>query len=256
MSGQPIVAKDRVITSFPRPYNVQTTPYKAMDYDPIVRSACQRDRTNIGVKLCKAVVVGDVAIGKTSFVNRFCHDLFDKDYKATIGVDFEVEKFNVMSLPFTVQLWDTAGQERFRCIAASYYRGANAIIVGFDLCDVNTLQTARTWYEDAAKAADQPIVFLVGMKKDKLSPAAYKSTEAEALRLAEQIGAEYWATSSMTGESVKQLMFRLVALTFNQMVKLEMSERNAQTTKSIGTLKVTKTKDLYEKKKKKRSLCA
>ena len=43
-----------------------------------------------------------------------------------------------------------------------------AIIVGFDLCDVNTLATARTWYEEAVKAAEHPVVFLVGMKKDKL----------------------------------------------------------------------------------------
>jgi len=35
---------------------------------------------------------------------RFCTDSFDRDYKATIGVDFEVEKFSVLSVPMTVQL--------------------------------------------------------------------------------------------------------------------------------------------------------
>ena len=35
---------------------------------------------------------------------RFCHDAFDRDYKATIGVDFEVEKFSVLSTPFTLQM--------------------------------------------------------------------------------------------------------------------------------------------------------
>jgi len=255
MSDTPIVAKDRVITSFPKAYDVQDSPYKSIDYDPLVKSACQRDKTNISVRLCKAVVVGDVAVGKTSIVNRFCHNVFDKEYKATIGVDFEVEKFSILSMPFTLQLWDTAGQERFKCIAASYYRGANVIIVAFDLCDINTLATAKTWYDEAMRAADDPVVFLVGMKKDMLSPAAYRSTEHEAQRLAAEIGAEYWPTSSKTGENVKDLMFRVVALTFNQMVASETSGRNNREAKSIGNnLKMRKSTDMYEKKKK--SLCA
>ena len=35
---------------------------------------------------------------------RFCHDVFDRDYKATIGVDFEVEKFSVLGVPFNLQM--------------------------------------------------------------------------------------------------------------------------------------------------------
>ena len=72
-----------------------------------------------GVRLSKAIVIGDSAVGKTALVNRFCRNAFDRDYKATIGVDFEVERFDVLCQPYNLQMWDTAGQERFRCIAAS-----------------------------------------------------------------------------------------------------------------------------------------
>lgn len=48
---------------------------------------------------------------------RLCHNTFDRNYKATIGVDFEVEKFSVLGVPISLQIWDTAGQERFKCIA-------------------------------------------------------------------------------------------------------------------------------------------
>ena len=64
----------------------------------------------------------DAGVGKTSLVMRYTHDVFDLDYKATIGVDFEVEKFDILGIPFTLQMWDTAGSERFQAIAASYYR--------------------------------------------------------------------------------------------------------------------------------------
>ena len=32
-----------------------------------------------------------------------------------------------------LQIWDTAGQERYRTITNAYYRGADGIIVVFDL---------------------------------------------------------------------------------------------------------------------------
>lgn len=35
---------------------------------------------------------------------RFCKDTFDKNYKATIGVDFEMERFEVLGVPFSLQL--------------------------------------------------------------------------------------------------------------------------------------------------------
>lgn len=38
------------------------------------------------------------------FVSRFCKDAFDKNYKATIGVDFEMERFEVLGVPFSLQL--------------------------------------------------------------------------------------------------------------------------------------------------------
>lgn len=40
----------------------------------------------------------------TFFVFRFCKDAFDKNYKATIGVDFEMERFEVLGVPFSLQL--------------------------------------------------------------------------------------------------------------------------------------------------------
>ena len=38
---------------------------------------------------------------------RYTHNAFDLNYKATIGVDFEVEKYSILQVPFTLQMWDT-----------------------------------------------------------------------------------------------------------------------------------------------------
>lgn len=66
----------------------------------------------------KVIVIGGLGCGKTSLVQRFVNNCFSKDYKSTIGVDFEVEQFLILDLLFNLQIWDTAGQERFKCIAS------------------------------------------------------------------------------------------------------------------------------------------
>lgn len=58
----------------------------------------------LSLQMSKCIVVGDVSVGKTCLVNRFCNEVFDKDYKATIGVDFEVERFEVLGTPFNLQM--------------------------------------------------------------------------------------------------------------------------------------------------------
>ena len=80
---------------------------------------------------------------------RYTRDLFENNYKATIGVDFEVEKYSIMDVPFTLQMWDTAGSERFQCIASAYYRGANSVVICFDYSKINTLNEARKWLDQA-----------------------------------------------------------------------------------------------------------
>ena len=38
--------------------------------------------------LFKVLLVGDIAVGKSSIFNRFGTNIFEESYKSTIGVDF------------------------------------------------------------------------------------------------------------------------------------------------------------------------
>ncbi|XP_032563141.1 ras-related protein Rab-34 isoform X2 [Chiroxiphia lanceolata] len=163
------VRRDRVIADLPSCFRKEAALQTRPAFHPTVASACQEQRTGtVGFKISKIIVVGDLSVGKTCLINRFCKDTFDKNYKATIGVDFEMERFEVLGVPFSLQLWDTAGQERFKCIASTYYRGAQAIVIVFDVNDVASLEHTRQWLADALKENDPSnvILFLVGSKKD------------------------------------------------------------------------------------------
>ncbi|XP_059977231.1 ras-related protein Rab-36 isoform X3 [Lagenorhynchus albirostris] len=161
--------------------------------------------------------------------HRFCKNVFDRDYKATIGVDFEMERFEVAGIPFSLQIWDTAGQEKFKCIASAYYRGAQVIITAFDLTDMQTLEHTRQWLEDALRENEPGacFLFLVGTKKDLLSGAACEQAEAEAVRLANEMQAEYWSVSAKTGENVKAFFSRVAALAFERSVLQDLERRSS-----------------------------
>uniref|UniRef100_A0A8C6W8E9 Ras-related protein Rab-36 n=2 Tax=Nannospalax galili TaxID=1026970 RepID=A0A8C6W8E9_NANGA len=224
----PPVSRDRIITSFPKWYTPDACLQLKEHFHGQVSTACQRRNTGtVGLKLSKVVVVGDLYVGKTSLIHRFCKNVFDRDYKATIGVDFEIERFEIAGIPFSLQIWDTAGQEKFKCIASAYYRGAQVIITAFDLTDVQTLEHTRQWLEDALREneAGTCFIFLVGTKKDLMSGAACEQAEAEAVHLANEMQAEYWSVSAKTGENVKAFFSRVAALAFEQSVLQDLEKR-------------------------------
>ncbi|XP_036163321.1 ras-related protein Rab-36 isoform X1 [Myotis myotis] len=225
----PPVSRDRIIASFPKWYTPAACLQLKEHFHGQVNAACQRRNTGtVGLSLSKAVVVGDLHVGKTSLIHRFCKNVFDHDYKATIGVDFEIERFEIAGIPYSLQIWDTAGQEKFKCIASAYYRGAQVIITAFDLTDVQTLEHTRQWLEDALRENEPGscFIFLVGTKKDLLSRAACEQAEGEAVHLANELQAEYWSVSAKTGENVTAFFSRVAALAFEQSVLQALERRS------------------------------
>jgi GTPase SAR1 family protein len=64
--------------------------------------------------LSQVLVVGDLGVGKTSLIQRYVHNIFSREYKATIGVDFAYKLIKISDDKVVrLQLWDIAGQERY-----------------------------------------------------------------------------------------------------------------------------------------------
>ena len=66
----------------------------------------------------------------------------------SIGVDFRSKDINYDGKKIKLQIWDTAGEERYRTITSSYYRGAHAIAIVFDLTKLETFEHVKRWIED------------------------------------------------------------------------------------------------------------
>ncbi|XP_054734390.1 ras-related protein Rab-34 isoform X1 [Anastrepha obliqua] len=225
----PLLMPERqLVRAFPASYNDAVSPYaEVKDFSKAVRFEAQW-QPKLKLRPRKVILIGDVAVGKTTLVNRFCFDKFAEKYKATIGVDFEIENFNVLGQNFTLEMWDTAGQERFKCIAQAYYRHANVIIVVFDMSKPETLKSTAKWLKSAlaVNTIQMPLTFLVGTKSDLLSKEEFVRVERLAADIAEGIKAEYWSVSARTGYKIVDFFQRVAALSFETACKDAIIERH------------------------------
>lgn len=97
--------------------------------------------------LLKVIILGDSGVGKTSLMNRYVNDRFTQAYKATIGADFLTKETKIDDKLVTVQIWDTAGQERFQSLGVSFYRGADACVLVYDVTKPKSFESLKRWRE-------------------------------------------------------------------------------------------------------------
>lgn len=227
---------DGILKKFPEPLFKDASPRSAqLNFHPKTRDSCSGS-SFLSLKTSKAIVIGDLGVGKTSIINRCFRNRFEKDYKPTIGVEYEVKNFQILDCPFQLQIWDTSGEERFKCITTAYYRGAHAIVVVFDMTESLSLVHCGQWLDEALDKTRTtvPEIFLVGNKKDACKSNQLERIREEAKKLSDDLNAEYWEVSAKSGENVKEIFNRISAICFDQSVLKELENLKA-TNGKIGS---------------------
>ena len=98
--------------------------------------------------LFKLIVIGDSAIGKSCLMPRMCHNEFVDDHEVTVGVEFGSLMIKMENILFKLQIWDTAGQESFQSITKIFYRGAHAVLLTYDITQMDTFNHLKTWLRE------------------------------------------------------------------------------------------------------------
>ena len=118
----------------------------------------------------KLLIIGNSAVGKTSFLFRYADDSFTSAFVSTVGIDFKVKTVFRNEKRVKLQIWDTgmqisvnvtlpvflhfdklclllslAGQERYRTITTAYYRGAMGFILMYDITNEESFQAVQDW---------------------------------------------------------------------------------------------------------------
>ena len=114
-------------------------------------------------------------------------DAFTESYISTIGVDFRFRTVKIDKKTVKLQIWDTAGQERFRTITSAYYRGADGIIMVYDVTSSESFDHVNDWLKEVNRyAAEGTVKLLVGNKSDRAADKVVTAEDAKAF-------AENWA---------------------------------------------------------------
>jgi len=157
----------------------------------------------------KILIIGESAVGKSSLLIRFTDDTFDPDIGPTIGVDFKVKTLDVDGNKTKLAIWDTAGQERFRTLTPSYYRGAQGIILVYDVTSKDTFNKLEAWLSecDTYTTKRDVVKMLVGNKIDR---PGREVTRQEGLQFARRHAMLFIEASAKTKDGVECAFEELV----------------------------------------------
>lgn len=156
--------------------------------------------------LFKLVLIGDSGVGKSCLLLRFADNTFTDSYISTIGVDFRFKTVTADQKTVKLQIWDTAGQERFRTITSAYYRGADGIVLVYDVSSQESFKQVNHWLEEVQKYANEDTVkLIVGNKADL--PKQVQTAEAQAY--ADTLGVHFIEASAKTGTNVDAIFLTI-----------------------------------------------
>ena len=156
----------------------------------------------------KILTIGESGVGKTCILRRFVENKFLKSHLATIGIDFRTKVLHVCGKDIKLKIWDTAGQERFRNITTQYYKGADGIVLVYDVTDDASYEKIRDWMDQILSNTqrDEIGLVLLGNKCD-MEPRII--TEEQGNQLADELKISYFETSALTGQGIKEAFEQL-----------------------------------------------
>ena len=163
-------------------------------------------------KLFKIILLGDGSVGKTTSVRNYMDEKFAKNYSPTIGVD--VAKIRVIvnhdsrkkPEKVNITVWDIAGQETFKNFRKTFYNGATAGILMFDVTQPSTFSHITDWLHEAQTEIGKQVPFiLVGNKIDLKRKRKIKLEELQKFQLDNNSIKMIYETSAKTSQNIREL---------------------------------------------------
>ena len=108
-----------------------------------------------------------------------------------------------------LQIWDTVGQERFRTITSAYYRGADGVVMVYDVTHRESFDHVAEWLAEVNKHASEDCCkLIIGNKSD--APGRAVSTD-EARQKAEELQVPFLETSAKSALNVEEAFLTLAS---------------------------------------------
>ena len=167
----------------------------------------------------RVVLLGEAAVGKTSLLRRYTENIFDEDYKATIGTSFstkdvEVTGSNGNSAAVRLVIWDMGGQATYKELRRQFMKGAAAAIIAYDVTRPETFMAMNNWFESFREVCPGSVTIIAANKVD-LEEERMVPVEP-GIMLRDWFQAQYYETSAKTGKAVTDVFVKVAELLFKQ----------------------------------------
>ena len=158
--------------------------------------------------LFKIVIMGYSSAGKQDFILRFIDDSSTANHLTTLGFDIRIKTINFENKLVKLQIWNRAKEEIYRNIAKAYYKGADGLILMYNVTERNSFQSVRNWIEQIEAQGDKSVKkVLVGHKCDEHGRVV---TKEEGKKLAEEYNIGFFESSARNNTNVSEVFNYLV----------------------------------------------
>ena len=173
------------------------------------------------------ILVGDCSVGKTSIINRFIENRFNRNLKSTVNIEFRIKSIKLDSNTIVdLKIWDTCGEERFHSITKNFYHEADGIFIVFDLGVCKSFNNIKIFLKDINDICNinNKSIMIIGNKNDlPLEDIKVKEKDIEKI-LGKNKEFKYLDVSARSGSNIRDMftqMSKLIFINKNKIIENE-----------------------------------
>jgi len=172
--------------------------------------------------IIKCAIIGDGTVGKTTFVNKICNNIYINEYIPTIVDNYEKIVSDKNKNKVKIMFLDFAGQDEYKVLRDYYYdEKIDVFLVMFAINNIISFNNIKSkWLNELEtnnKVSDKPIM-LIGTKLDvRNDNAFYRKPELSscvkydmAKNFADKFDISYCECSSLTDQGLDTVINEII----------------------------------------------
>lgn len=185
-------------------------------------------------------ILGEMATGKTSILDRFFNNAFNESYITTVGISVYKKAIQLTNLEIDLKVFDTCGQERFHSLPLNNVRKCQGLIIVYDATDKPSFDKIETWITKLSNviSLEECQLVLVGNKSD-LQSVVSEDNVKELVKKYNNINLDYFFISAKTNINITESFLCLIKkMLIAHEVEFDEEElnNNCLTSKPLGNI--------------------
>jgi small GTP-binding protein len=109
--------------------------------------------------MCKIILVGNDAVGKTSIISKYYNEM-DENYNYSITKEKIKKKVEIKNKIIELDIWDTVGQEKYRSANKIFMKSTEIALLIYDITNRKSFEDLEFWYNEVIENCNNTIVVI------------------------------------------------------------------------------------------------